>query len=39
MNKLREILISLLVLLCGCGGDSGKPPAEPLPERVGGTHP
>lgn len=31
MNKRRKILISLLilslVLLCGCGGDSGKPPA------------
>lgn len=36
MNKLRKILISLLVLslvlLCGCGGDGGKPPAETAPE-------
>lgn len=36
MNKRRKILMSLLllslVLLCGCGGDSGASPAEPLPE-------
>lgn len=36
MNKLRKILISLLilslVLLCGCGGDNGGQPAEPDPE-------
>lgn len=36
MNKRHKILFGLLllslVLLCGCGGDSGKPSAEPLPE-------
>ena len=36
MHKLRRFLMSFLVLplvlLCGCGGDGGKPSAEPLPE-------
>lgn len=36
MNKRHKILFGLLllslVLLCGCGGDGGKPSAEPLPE-------
>lgn len=36
MNKRHKILMDLLVLslvlLCGCGGDGGKTPSEPLPE-------
>ncbi|MDE6456181.1 MAG: TlpA family protein disulfide reductase [Dysosmobacter sp.] len=36
MNKRHKILMSLLilslVLLCGCGGDNGRQPAEPDPE-------
>lgn len=36
MNKRNKIFMGLLVLslvlLCGCGGDGGKTPAEPLPE-------
>lgn len=36
MNKRHKILFGLLllslVLLCGCGGDSGKPPAGTAPE-------
>ena len=36
MNKRHKILFGLLllslVLLCGCGGENSKPPAEPAPE-------
>ena len=36
MNKLRKVLLSLLVLslllLCACGGKNGEPPAEAIPD-------
>lgn len=43
MNKRRKILFGLLllslVLLCGCGGDSGKLPAGTVPETEPASEP
>lgn len=43
MSKLRKIfmilLILSLVLLCGCGGDGGKPPAGVTPETEPASEP